>query len=400
MKITEFYLLVFAFSLSLFSIQLKAQDAQVVTPDNVSFSAQEIVNLYGNLINVTATDIENFYLNILPDSISNSCSYPEVNISDMDINTAYFDWPDVAGKYTISVLRLSNGASQTQVSTTNSIQMDLPNDLYLFAFQSNCTNLEKSAVYGIIVDKPVMIYGQGGCGCRKGEVLLSTSFSTDPENVDTTYEWNPLADVERYVFTIQLDAFEATSFPADVHFVPGTDLPDYVVVNGDKCMVNATINNMESIISIPHPNLVDANLGVITFGGNDELLPAFRIELSDTYVNGGIIRIDRCHDKDIFANQNTDEDLGNTFILQDQIRCFPNPVKKTTTVQYDLSSGTKASLILYNNFGQQVNTLVSSKWIKAGSYQQVVDLSFLPKGIYTCVLKTDGKQLPIKILHL
>ncbi|BDS12133.1 endonuclease [Aureispira anguillae] len=83
---------------------------------------------------------------------------------------------------------------------------------------------------------------------------------------------------------------------------------------------------------------------------------------------------------------------------------YPNPANIETLIQYELARTTKVTLILYNTTGQVLH-VVPKKEQTAGLYQENLQCSSLPNGIYMyrLVLEQGGKMLnvvkKITVLH-
>ncbi len=69
----------------------------------------------------------------------------------------------------------------------------------------------------------------------------------------------------------------------------------------------------------------------------------------------------------------------------------PNPVKQTAAVSFNvLESGVPVTLQVYNALGQPVQTILKDEPRAKGSYQETIDASNLPSGLYTIFLSTPG----------
>ncbi len=77
---------------------------------------------------------------------------------------------------------------------------------------------------------------------------------------------------------------------------------------------------------------------------------------------------------------------------------YPNPFNPTTAISYQLSVGSEVRLIIYNQLGQKVRTLVNGKQ-EAGEYVLTFDASALSSGIYYYKL-TAGRFVKIRKMIL
>jgi hypothetical protein len=71
---------------------------------------------------------------------------------------------------------------------------------------------------------------------------------------------------------------------------------------------------------------------------------------------------------------------------------FPNPFQSSTTLNLHLASAAKVQVLVYDNSGRLVNTVMNAQQ-EAGDYQMQVELSQQPAGTYYAVVLTDGKLM-------
>ncbi len=75
----------------------------------------------------------------------------------------------------------------------------------------------------------------------------------------------------------------------------------------------------------------------------------------------------------------------------------PNPVLKSTTLSFSVPSPNTVSLILYNTLGQPVRTIINEK-LDAGPVDRQVELSGLPSGSYTALLRIGNERSSTTLL--
>jgi hypothetical protein len=94
-----------------------------------------------------------------------------------------------------------------------------------------------------------------------------------------------------------------------------------------------------------------------------------------------------------------DEENNNEFpvsvdpVLNDNgygLNVYPNPVTISSIVSYKIKNSGHVVLSLYNDKGQQVNTIMDQT-LSPGEYNTSLKAESLPSGIYICVLVVDGK---------
>lgn len=75
----------------------------------------------------------------------------------------------------------------------------------------------------------------------------------------------------------------------------------------------------------------------------------------------------------------------------------PNPVRKSTTLSFEMPVRAQASLVLYNALGQPVETLVDGT-LESGPFSVQVEMEGLPSGSYTALLRTGAERFSITLL--
>lgn len=80
-----------------------------------------------------------------------------------------------------------------------------------------------------------------------------------------------------------------------------------------------------------------------------------------------------------------------------QFKVFPNPVDDQVNISFQLANPADIQLQLIDSKGQIVNTLVTNRY-QTGTFQQTVDISRLPTGIYHYRLRVNNLFLMRKIL--
>ncbi len=82
------------------------------------------------------------------------------------------------------------------------------------------------------------------------------------------------------------------------------------------------------------------------------------------------------------------------------IKLAPNPVQNQVIISTQLNQTTKASIIIYNAAGQQIESLYNQQILEAGSQQLTYNTEHLKSGIYYLVLQTETETISQKLVKL
>lgn len=78
---------------------------------------------------------------------------------------------------------------------------------------------------------------------------------------------------------------------------------------------------------------------------------------------------------------------------QNQLEVLPNPFSQQTTLRYDVPEDSPVTITLLNAMGQTVQEIIRNNQ-PAGRYEQVLDTSDIPPGVYYLVLQTsEGRKI-------
>lgn len=83
------------------------------------------------------------------------------------------------------------------------------------------------------------------------------------------------------------------------------------------------------------------------------------------------------------------EDFVSTFVLS--LTGSPNPLSRSTTLSFHVPDRDRVSLVLYDAVGRQVMTVIDEER-DAGPVSEQTDLSGLPSGSYTAVLRIGDRR--------
>lgn len=76
---------------------------------------------------------------------------------------------------------------------------------------------------------------------------------------------------------------------------------------------------------------------------------------------------------------------------------YPNPLRSTTTIAFDLPTSQQAALVVYDMLGREIQTLVDA-FLPAGKHAFELDAGPLSSGMYIYRLKTDRQLLTRQML--
>ena len=81
------------------------------------------------------------------------------------------------------------------------------------------------------------------------------------------------------------------------------------------------------------------------------------------------------------------------------LRNFPNPFSSTTTIEFDVTSSSPVTLIVYNSLGVPVTTVYNGEKLSIGKHTEKVCAGHLPDGVYYCYFKNGNTSATVKMLH-
>jgi len=77
---------------------------------------------------------------------------------------------------------------------------------------------------------------------------------------------------------------------------------------------------------------------------------------------------------------------------------YPNPFNAQTTISYRLPEASQVNLVIFDNLGRKIKTLVDNRFYSAGEHQITWDASENSSGIYFYRLEVDGRSGTHKML--
>lgn len=83
---------------------------------------------------------------------------------------------------------------------------------------------------------------------------------------------------------------------------------------------------------------------------------------------------------------------SNKIFAQDSLRFSHNPFRDSTLISFDISSATKISIIIYNRWGQEVDTIFKDTFLQSGTYAYFFGAN-LPYERYLISYKINSKRI-------
>ncbi len=82
------------------------------------------------------------------------------------------------------------------------------------------------------------------------------------------------------------------------------------------------------------------------------------------------------------------------------IVAFPNPVAHQTKYSFQLEEGMQVTLKITNFSGKPIRTILDNTWLDSGYYEEDLDLTRVPPGVYNLRLLTGNKHYNLRIVKL
>lgn len=101
-----------------------------------------------------------------------------------------------------------------------------------------------------------------------------------------------------------------------------------------------------------------------------------------TVLGGGQIVIQTAKKKEVSENQAEEMQLAFVPTQYALFECYPNPFNPTTTIRFDIPTGSVVTLKVYDVLGREVAALVDGQYREAGRYDVKFDASQLGSGVY------------------
>ncbi len=381
-------LLTFHLVLSLLLIT-QIGNAQQTTPPHIypatlndlSATVASIYQVYGAQSTLLPTDIETYVATFLTGTDPN-CPPPIPQIDQIGGGIATFSWPanPIVGKYEIFYLNLNSAANGSTITTATNYTLNAGSGLYLVGFTAICPNNvggdNKGVVSNlIIVDVDVLFPpggGDGGVGfCVCSNPSENILYNGGNNTSIPSYFWGGTCNKRRYQFKVQgiVDNISSYSSELTVTFEKGTNH----LTLAPLCDINA----LSQVSPLHVGALVAEDYYRINFTSD-----LVAVEVTDDAIfNPSLVQINSCSCLDDGPSFQVRQAAPEVDFL-----AFPNPTSGEVLLQYHLPETGMVELNFYDALGRQVSSGFSPQVQMKGNQLVRLELSHLPKGIYTCQL--------------
>lgn len=333
---------------------LQAQIPTSVDQHNYQEVASDIAQTFGDILQVDEHQIQAFFQNLVQSAVTN-IDAPNASVNNFTANMVRFHWQPVAQaqKYHIAYLNLKQGNSGNQYyapAPSNTYKLGgLPDDLYLYAFQTITPGNLKSKVNIIIHDKDIFL-------------------TTNP-----TIDCNCFApgDYQLFEGNLPMGGFELSiqDEGSPVVTIPG--FKDQLGIALNFACPGPQASIFQNNIYYLDPGF-GPEQGVITISLDYNLPEDYQVLLRTCST--------RDPNRDRIFGREDNEVIVNTI--------HPNPFQDQLFMAYQLRESSNVFVEIRNAAGQLLRREAYGMQ-EAGQYQQTIDASQLPNGLYFGLLYTD-----------
>ncbi|WP_020537418.1 T9SS type A sorting domain-containing protein [Lewinella cohaerens] len=165
--------------LLIFSILLSAQPISLVDSNNIDDFLEDMDIYFGDIMEVSEADIEQFLDPFINLTTTISCTPPAVEVTSQDDLQISFSWPGGSTNvYRVGYLNLMTGENGTAAVNPNDYTFNVPNGLYAFVFQRACGQGIYSKANIIIYDKVIAKVNEDmDCNCDYAEYVQNNEIN-------------------------------------------------------------------------------------------------------------------------------------------------------------------------------------------------------------------------------
>ncbi|MEL6636368.1 MAG: T9SS type A sorting domain-containing protein [Bacteroidota bacterium] len=368
------------------------QAQYLLTNSNFDQTLESIYQTYEDQIGIDYNELYELVLPFVEGTVSNQeCPAPNPLINEINQNFISFYWKNTPGAeaYRSYYINLETGASGQASSTTPSIAFDGLSGLNFFGFNSNCGGPEGPS--GIIVADLAVLFPNNpplGDNC----LCVDSPLVTYPIDRRTDFPffipWPSDCDLNQYELSMSGELVFANSLPT-----PYNSLIVFQHIVETPQLIGLMSNCDRNAYSSPQsPNSVGHSpYYSVSFGVNGMYIykgPILKL---------GEIALTRCRcarkGDTGFGDDNSDRSAELIPVDQQNLVGAPNPTTDQVNLSFKLQQSGPISLTVYDALGRQLQRVIDHDYREAGTYQQWVDLSGWPVGMYTFeLLSTEGRE--------
>lgn len=375
---------------------INAQSILTLDLENFDEAMEYFEVNYGNQMQIPLEELAEYLLNQLTEmEISEDCSPPETEITQIETEYIAFQWEEVPNveKYQTNYINLHTGESGNYTSDAAEVEFDILEGLYLFGFQSLCEAEANttSSMNIIIVDKDIMFNGPTevrSCNCPNPTVhnipiVTSTASGILPT---ASMYWSYSCDnISKYKVNVQTTtgvpyesefvmAHEYTSIPEQVYFLP-------------MCFIDFTASTESPVF------FGDAGQYFVSFNSGSK----FTLHFTDlALASKAIVEVQHCECSSSTRNENNA--LNDELSSPQKTKASPNPFQNEFKIEYNLTQAGKVHFELLNTLGQSVFSETIVQTSPGNFLYQPESLHHLPSGIYTIKVEKESSRETLKLI--
>jgi len=361
--------------------------------------------LFNERIEITNQELKDFFDDLWPEEHDPNLLHPDVEYLSADHEEIIFEWDQLpapsSNHFRIKSLSLTTGETTELYTPEFNVKLTLPNDFYLFSFQSMGGGGFTSDAYIIIIEKPVKYGAMGSCNCLNYDQIWDSALDEINENTSASYFWDTENEQDYFFCRVEYDSpnLNTASFIMDVRFDGGIPIE---IQTPSNCWENVAIgpedgNAYLEILPIENA-LAAATLSFNHVPGETE--PGFTYNASEDFegVPTGHVYLYRCgkkkrqSDSNSITNSLKNEEIG--------LKELSHSFSSLKEIEFKLKSNKKVSLAIYNSYGQLVEQVINQENTTAGSHRTHIDFQNYPNGSYFCILKTDDQIKQLKLVKI
>jgi hypothetical protein len=226
----------------------------------------------------------------------------------------------------------------------------------------------------------------------QGEVAVKT----DPTEavIDTTKKPVPKVNTCTAIDTVK----------GTVNMVDSIEKPDAIL--GDIVMLDPEPTDTVKVDPIIPEDIFPVVMGMIAYQetGPDSVLTNDLIPVVETIndsaaVINGKFAVPESTDVELTTDTEVINHLEERSVNNDiALICYPNPNKGVLNLNYNVKEKNQTSILLYDQTGKCVKTLLKAQSLYAAEYNTQFDISELPNGVYFCELQSGDKKYTKRII--